>query len=160
MLGSVNFRRFARHILKGGLTCISTDDLFFKDKCTNALQLLMPVQNVDSFVLNQHTLKNVSEPCLMISPKASNITCIWNDCEAYSKVSCIVSRLEKILFSEEVSLSFISKQLRNMHGQLLTSATKLQLLEDVNRDKVLQFFQSFGYDNGDMDILQHWSTFC
>ena len=74
--------------------------------------------------------------------------------------SCIVSRLEKILFSEDVSLSFISKQLHNIHGQLMISASKLQLLEDVNRDKVLQFFQSFGYDIGDMDILQHWSTFC
>merc|ERR1712136_105271 len=160
MLGSVNFRRFARHILKGGLTCISTDDLFFKEKCINALQLLMPVQNVDSFVLVQHTLKSVSEPYLLISPKASTITCIWNDCETRTKASCIVSRLEKILFSEDVSLSFISKQLHNIHGQLMISASKLQLLEDVNRDKVLQFFQSFGYDIGDMDILQHWSTFC
>jgi len=160
MLGSANFKRFTRHILKGGLTCISTDDLFFKEKCINALQLLMPVRNADSFVLVQHTLKSVSEPYLLISPKASTITCIWNDCETYNKASCIVSRLEKILFSEDVSLSFISKQLRNIHSQIIVSATKLQLLEDINRDKVLQFFQSYGYDIGDIDILQHWSTFC
>jgi len=161
-IGPVNFRRFMRHILKGGNTSICTDDLLLKENCINALQLLMPLQNDKSFILVQHTLKSVNDPYLLVSPNASTITCIWNGCEVYTKPSCIVSRLEQILFCDcaDISVSLISKQLRTTQTQLITAAAKIQLLKDVNQHRVLQFFQSFGYDIGDMDILQHWSTFC
>lgn len=77
-----------------------------------------------------------------------------------SIASCIVTRLENILLAEDVTPSFIHKQITNIREQLLFAAKKMQELKSVDQHKVLQFFQSFGYDTGDLDILHHWSLYC
>lgn len=65
---------------------MSTDDLFFKESCINALQLLVPKQTAKSFIISQHnTLKSVSHPYLLATSKGRKITCIMNDCETFSK---------------------------------------------------------------------------
>ena len=74
--------------------------------------------------------------------------------------SCIVTRLENILLAEDVSPSFIHKQITNIREQLLFAAKKMQELKNVDQQKVLQFFQSFGYDTGDLDIFHHWGLYC
>ncbi|XP_046446302.1 folliculin-like isoform X1 [Daphnia pulex] len=155
-----HFKAFARHILKGGSTSISSDDLCVKESCISALQYLVPVQASKNFIIAQHTLQTTSQPCLLISNKGHSITCILNNCEGYNKASCIVNRLENILLAEDVSPSFIHKQITNIREQLLFAAKKMQELKNADQNKVLQFFQSFGYDTGDLDIFHHWSLYC
>ncbi|KAI9565706.1 hypothetical protein GHT06_009498 [Daphnia sinensis] len=155
-----HFKTFAKHILKGGCTSISSDELFFKESCFSALQYLVPVQTTKSFIISQHTLQTTSQPCLLISNRGRKITCILNSCEESDKASCIVTRLENILLAEDVTPSFIHKQITNIREQLLFAAKKMQELKNVDQHKVLQFFQSFGYDTGDLDILHHWSLYC
>ena len=75
-------------------------------------------------------------------------------------VSCIAARLENILLADEVSPAFIHQQITGVREQLKTAAKRLQELKSAEQHKVLQFFQSFGYDCGDMDILHHWSLHC
>lgn len=78
----------------------------------------------------------------------------------FPTASCIVTRLENILLAEDVSPSFIHKQITNIREQLLIAAQKMQDLKSMDQHKVLQFFQSIGYNCGDIDILSHWSLFC
>lgn len=74
-------------------------------------------------------------------------------------VSCIVARLENILRAEEVSPSFIHQQVIVVREQLGVAAKKFHELKGAtDQQRLLQFFQSFGYDCGDMDILQYWSS--
>ena len=80
-----DFKRYARHILKGGPTSVATDDLFFKECCIAALQLLTPVPSSRNFLLPQHTLQSASHPYLMISARDRKITLILNNCEPYNK---------------------------------------------------------------------------
>lgn len=74
-------------------------------------------------------------------------------------VSCIVARLENILRAEEVSPSFVHQQVMVVREQLVVAAKKFRELKGAaDQQRMLQFFQSFGYDYGDMDILQYWSS--
>ena len=139
------------------------------------------MQASKNFVIAQHTLQTTSQPCLLISNEGHSITCILNNCEGYNKgklyfvvklvnclqtiflpptASCIVNRLVNILLAEDVSPPFIHKQITNIREQLLFAAKKMQELKNVDQHKVLQFFQSFGYDTGDLDIFHHWSLYC
>jgi hypothetical protein len=79
---------------------VSTDDLFFKEICINALQLLVPIQNAKSFIISQHTLKNVTHPYLLVSSKGRNITCIMNDCETYNKGICLY-KLNRVIVEKK-----------------------------------------------------------
>jgi len=59
--------------------------------------------------------------------------------------------------TEDVSSSFLHKQITSIREEVQQAARKMRELANVDQNKLLQFFQSFGYDGGDVDILHHWS---
>jgi hypothetical protein len=59
--------------------------------------------------------------------------------------------------TEDVSPSFLHKQITSIREEVQQAARKMSELSNVDQNKLLQFFQSFGYDCGDVDILHHWS---
>ena len=66
--------------------------------------------------------------------------------------------------TEDVAPSFIHRQIMNIREEVQQAAKKIHELNElanIDHNKLLQFFQSFGYDSGDIEILNHWSSlFC
>jgi hypothetical protein len=147
-----------------------------------SLQLLLPDASCSSFKIANRKLQETQQPYIIITDQGGKLVCVWNTCPLYGKgnnitfclaletyegikciwelVSCIVTQLEHIIFTENVAPSFILLQLSRIWKQLMLAAKMLKTINQSENDphRVLQFFQSYGFDSGDMEILSHWSS--